>query len=128
MSDFLLEGNQPMPTPLSRASEPRLRPSWLDRAYASGLFDGEGCVYIARLRPESSANRPRFQLQTVVSNTNRDVLDWLWMRWGGYVLVARRADGKTRASWQWRLQGPRQEGGFVIRVIINHIISARRVS
>jgi hypothetical protein len=87
---------------------PNLRPTDLDQAYAAGFFDAAGCVYMARVRPQSSANRPGFQLQTIVTNTNREPLEWLWQRWRGGVNAMGRLTVIIASGWSlwtgpWRV-------------------------
>jgi hypothetical protein len=84
-----------------------------ERAYAAGFFDGEGCVYMTRTKPQSAANRPSFQLQTIVTNTNRRQLEWLQQRWRGGIYQQVDRGPNSRPGWQWRLQGARQAGGFL---------------
>jgi hypothetical protein len=65
---------------------------------------------MARTKPKSSANRPSFELQTIVTNTNRGQLEWLQQRWRGGIFELVRSGPKARPGWQWRLHGSRQAG------------------
>jgi hypothetical protein len=75
-------------------------PQPTDWAYAAGLVDGEGCIAIVR---SFEADRGRYQygVQVVVSNRDREVLDWMRSLWGGWT-VAIVGKGNVRSSWDWR--------------------------
>jgi hypothetical protein len=111
---------------MERPSSPAVVPTDFDRAFASGVFDGEGCVYLARLRPQSSAGRPALNLQTVVVNTNLELLEWLHARWGGYIYGLNRRGPNDRAAWQWRLSGGRLAGCF-LKDIAPYAIDKREI-
>jgi hypothetical protein len=89
-------------------------PSLEDKVYAAGFVDGEGCIYLDRdARP---SGRVYHCPKMAVSNTNREVLEWLQARWGGTITYRGplRQDGTPRVfadncrrkSWDaWHLSG-----------------------
>jgi hypothetical protein len=72
-----------------------------DWAYAAGFVDGEGCIAVGR---SFNATRMRFyyNVQVVVANRDRAVLDWLLSLWGGWVGPISRPRGLARPAWHWR--------------------------
>jgi hypothetical protein len=75
-------------------------PQATDWAYAAGFVDGEGCIAVVR---SFVPNRGRFQygVNVVVTNRDRDVLDWMRSLWGGWV-VATPQKARAQSSWNWR--------------------------
>ena len=77
-----------------------------DWVYAAAFVDGEGCITIARsfvpLR-----ERYYYNVQVVVANRDRDVLDWMQTTWGGCVVITSTSSrvGRARAGWTWRCSG-----------------------
>lgn len=70
--------------------------SSIDRAYAAGLFDGEGCAWIGR-----SLGSPMSQI--VITNKHEGALKWLQERWGGKVTVYHAPKQQNRAAYYaWR--------------------------
>jgi hypothetical protein len=61
-----------------------------EKAYAAGLFDGEGYVSIRTDR------RPTVR----VTNTNIEVLLWLQDRWGGRISLYRERENRI-ACYYW---------------------------
>jgi len=77
-------------------------PADTDWAYAAGFVDGEGCIAIVRSFTPSRG-RYYYGVNVVVSNGNREVLDWMHSIWGGWVVEIRRRKSSERAAWQWRV-------------------------
>jgi len=74
-----------------------------DWAYAAGFVDGEGCIAVTRSFVPRR-NLFAYSVHVVVSNNDREVLDWMLGNWGGWV-VGVDAPGRgsgARASWAWR--------------------------
>ena len=72
-----------------------------DWAYAAGFVDGEGCLAVTR---SFIPKRGRFYygVVVVVSNREREVLDWLKTLWSGNVVQTPHSGGNARESWAWR--------------------------
>lgn len=70
----------------------------IERAYAAGLFDGEGCVSVYQTSFKSNA------LTVRVTNTSWVLIDFLHSRWGGNLShrVANK-DTNKQAVWYWSL-------------------------
>jgi hypothetical protein len=76
-------------------------PTELDKAWAAGLFDGEGCVCALRSNNRSKG-RENYALHVTVGMTHLDTLQRLQRLWGGqlYTKVVR---GNRRPAWNWTL-------------------------
>jgi hypothetical protein len=78
---------------------PRVVPDLTDRIWASGFFDGEGCVNLTRDR---SGN---VRAQVVITNTDLTILEWLRVRWGGQIYT-HKPGTQRQPAFQWRLSEP----------------------
>jgi len=76
-----------------------------DMSYLAGLVDGEGCFYLANSRNGHGIyhRQPRI----IVSNTNKDVMDWLKDNFGGYVTTTYKKNPKHKTMYQWIVVGQR---------------------
>jgi hypothetical protein len=71
-----------------------------DRIWASGFFDGEGCVNLTR------DTGGHVKAQVVIVNTALDVLEWYRERWGGAIYKHKPGTARQPA-FQWQLEIPR---------------------
>ncbi len=70
----------------------------LDKAYAAGLFDGEGSITLTRTR------RVRLPSpQVSVASNDIEVLEWLRERFGGSVSKKQPRQPTHSVSYDWRL-------------------------
>lgn len=81
-------------------------PTLTDWAYAAGFVDGEGCIAVVRSFVPSRG-RYYYGVNVVVTNTNREVLDWMQSIWGGWVVATSSPSRQVRArlGWNWRSSG-----------------------
>jgi hypothetical protein len=73
-------------------------------AYTAGLFDGEGSIVIGcGKRPDRRA--PQYWLQVGITNTDREIIDWLLATFGGHVSDNSHAPSRRRQRpcWAWRV-------------------------
>lgn len=68
--------------------------------YLAGLFDGEGCVTIYK-RPSIGKQSPNFSLRISVTQTVRIVPEMFRHRFGGSLLVERRAHKNWKDCYDW---------------------------
>lgn len=71
-----------------------------DHAYLAGIIDGEGSI---GLYTSDRARRVGEPVVTVDS-TDREVLDWLKMTFGGSIVVKRKQRPHHRQAWTWRVK------------------------
>ncbi|MEK7275975.1 MAG: LAGLIDADG family homing endonuclease, partial [Chloroflexota bacterium] len=70
----------------------------LDKAYAAGLFDGEGSITLTRTR------RVRLPSpQVSVASNDLEVLEWLRERFGGSMSKKQPRQPTHSVSYDWRL-------------------------
>jgi len=76
-------------------------------AYIAGLFDGEGSICIVMSKPSAKrqTSSPSHSLQVGITNTNRDLIDWLHNNLGGYISDNSHSPSRKREShcWAWRV-------------------------
>ena len=74
--------------------------------WIAGLFEGEGCITVARQAPRRSHRNWNAHHATLLTmgNTDRNLLLPLWRRFGGTIREFVPANGSQRA-WMWRLSG-----------------------
>ena len=89
-----------------------------DLNWIAGFFDGEGSVglYHQKERPTQlrSGGRARHVLTLTITNTNRDVLDWVSMLFGG---VVGQHGGCNMPCDRWRLTGRDKQREFLTRML-----------
>lgn len=87
---------------------------WAD-AWAAGVFDGEGCVHIARVAPRTDQQRVRFALRLKVSMAHEATVRRIHALFGlGSFHEQHRAG--YRDCWTWVVQS-RQAGVVVERLL-----------
>lgn len=84
-----------------------------DLAYTAGLFDGEGMIRIAY---SGGRLNPRHSLHLSITNTKRDVLDWLQAAFGGNVYTETNQPRATRPRYSWKMTGDLQIVRFLCRI------------
>ena len=83
----------------------------VDIAYIAGLFDGEGCISIAKCAPRYEGCSPYYRLVVALVNTNEQAPRLLQSHFGGRVYLygdnkSPRQGGTARPCWHWRAGGP----------------------
>jgi hypothetical protein len=69
-----------------------------DSAYAAGLFDGEGSVTLTRVHRERWPSP-----QVSVASNDREVLEWLAVRFGGTITTKKPRQPTHAVSYDWKL-------------------------
>ena len=83
-----------------------------DLAYMAGLFDGEGCIHIAKLRRPESKRGCHFGLVATIGMTSEFLLELYRSQFGGSVYCYPRLKGNRRPCWQWIIRS-RQAVAFL---------------
>lgn len=84
-------------------------PSRLQIAWAAGLFEGEGTIYIA--------DKPKRTVRVAITMTDLDVLEEMKLVFGGYLREERVANKKYKAAYRWYLPGKREARKFLLFII-----------
>ena len=88
-------------------------------AYMAGLFDGEGCIHIAKLKRPESQRGLHFGLLATVGMTSERSVRLYHSRFGGSVYHYKQ-ENKRKPNWQWVIRS-RQAIHF-LRTIRPHLI------
>ena len=88
-------------------------------AYVAGLFDGEGSIVIGVSKPsdKNQLKRPSHWLQVGITNTNRELIDWLHDTFGWHISDNSHSPSrrKQRPCWAWRVMS--NEGAAFLETI-----------
>ena len=69
-----------------------------DLIYLAGIVDGEGCVSVTY---KTKAGHERIRL--TISNTDRNLIDWLTSRVGGCVSTYHKVRGNRKVAYHWEV-------------------------
>lgn len=74
-------------------------------AYVAGLFDGEGSIVIGCGKNKKGRVAPSYWLQVGITNTDRELIDWLHQTFGGHISDNSHSPSRRnqRACWAWRI-------------------------
>lgn len=78
-----------------------------DLAYAAGIIDGEGCIYIDRFVDKRRPNTRNYVLRVKVAMTDFEVPYWFEEMFGGFVSVYKRKDVNCRPAAIWGITNKR---------------------
>jgi len=94
-------------------------------SYLAGLFDGEGCVYIAHHKGGRGGNHSYTKLRMIISNTNKEVIDWLLAEFGGWCQMfdCSKKNPKWKTRYNWWIEGDRAKQ--LLMLIYPHCIIKR---
>ena len=88
-------------------------------AYVAGLFDGEGSITIGKSNPATynTLRSPSHWLQVGITNTNKNLIDWLCNTFGGHISNNSHCPSrkKQRPCWAWRKNS--NEAAFFLKSI-----------
>lgn len=96
-------------------------------AYLAGIIDGEGSIYIGNFSCNAKTGSPYFQTNIQVTNTSKELIDWLEDTFGG--LVSKRtprqmAKNSTKQAWVWTASGDRVT--HICELITPYLICKKR--
>lgn len=82
-------------------------------AYAAGIVDGDGCINIMRIRYHRTNSRSiGYELRVMVTNTKKELLDWLETQFGGSVRLHHGEETTSpnyKVCWRWSLPAKKAE-------------------
>lgn len=82
--------------------------------YLAGIIDGEGCV-----KPHFAKKRNVYEARCEVSNTSKELIDWLYENFRGFNSPIKR-EGNRKPQYRWRLRN--REMKKIIPLIIPYLI------
>jgi hypothetical protein len=87
-------------------------------AYVAGLFDGEGSIVIGCSIGRTNRKNPCYFLQVGITNTDRELIDWLRSTFGGHISDNSHSPSRStqRPCWAWRVTS-RQAHGFLRNIL-----------
>ena len=87
--------------------------------YVAGMLDGEG--HICRLMYIARRNGQRYyRLNVCITNTNKDVLDWMHAITGiGTVISTGHRAGKRKPCWRWQVTG--RAAKMLLEILLPHL-------
>jgi len=89
-----------------------------DIAYAAGVFDGEGSIYIANIKRYK-------QLKVQMCNTNEQLINWFKEKFGGIVNGPyTRKHLQKKPQWEWSISVSRGAEIF-LRLIKDYCIEKK---
>jgi hypothetical protein len=95
-------------------------------AYLAGFFDGEGSFSICRTRSTvrtmadgSIKKYIVYKLDVSLTNTNREVLDWIVSNFGGAVYASKQESRKSTylPRYSWRCNNNEERERFILGVL-----------
>lgn len=78
--------------------------SKVELSWAAGLFEGEGTITIAIRRSDTT-----YRLLCIVGNTDREVIEFFHVRWGGGDQPVYGDRPGRKPAWTWSVSGPKAE-------------------
>lgn len=90
--------------------------------YLAGIIDGEGCVGMVCSTSKKRIREGRKRSSCArceVSNTSKELVDWLYDNFGGYKYPVKR-EGNRKLQYRWKLR--KEEMKKVIPQIIPYLI------
>lgn len=86
----------------------RGKPNVTDLAYAAGLIDGEGHIFISKQdrtqNPRYKNKTPTYILVVGCTNTVKEMIDFLYERWGACRMSRRHRNPKWKPTYEWVIQ------------------------
>lgn len=72
----------------------------VDYAYLAGFLDGEGYIGI-----DSNPSRYTYRVHVEVTNTERWILEWYKLAFGGFIVCQKDSDSKHKDCYRWHGYG-----------------------
>lgn len=76
-------------------------------AFIAGVFEGEGSISISSLGGKSWNKRTDYSLKVRISNTDRNLLDWIVDNYGGKIYKSTTVNNKI--VWAWSVHTQKAE-------------------
>ena len=83
--------------------------SKLTAAYIAGFVDGEGYISIYPYVRKDRENQVYYKASFKVSNTNKEIIEWLKSSFGGYIYTRTPKNPNDNISYTWSLDAKNTE-------------------
>lgn len=94
-----------------------------DNAYMAGILDGEGCIFIHKLK-DNGKNKPVIILEI----TNKEVIEWIHERFGGSMGFRKKRKEHWKDSYSWGLYVQLEIQIFLEKVFPFMIVKKKQAS
>ena len=95
--------------------------------YFAGIFDGEGCVMIVKtMRIKRKEISPDYYLKLSISNTNKNIMEWIKDNIGGNYILYISKRQKEKDVYKWFLSGERAYN-LLIKIFPYSIIKNKQI-
>lgn len=84
-------------------------------AYTAGLIDGEGSIMIIKTASPSTLRKHTFILKVVIANTNRQLVDWVKLHFGGDISCQIPKKIVEKPIFYWRVTA-KQAYNFLLQI------------
>lgn len=98
-----------------------------DIAYLAGIIDGEGSIYIGNFSCNPITKLPYYQTNIQVTNTDKNLIDWLQQIFGGLVNKRTKQQmpkNSRKQAYTWTISGERLT--HLCELILPYLICKRR--
>lgn len=87
-------------------------------AYIAGFFDGEGCISSQEYYEKGKYEKyPRISIQVSITNTNKEVLDFICGKFGGLITNHGKAKNHYKTCYAWKLTGKEKMQRFLETIL-----------
>lgn len=89
--------------------------------YMAGIFDGEGCIIIAKRKPISKTSEinPSYWIRIGVQITDRWICELFKFSFGGRIEISKKPTNKTFTCWRWVVDG--QDASDILKILLPHL-------
>lgn len=96
-------------------------------AYLAGIIDGEGSIYIGNFSCNPISKLPYYQTNIQVTNTDKNLIDWLYNTFGGLVNKKTKQQmpkNSRKQAYTWTATGERLT--HLCEIIMPYLICKKR--
>ena len=93
-------------------------------AYIAGIIDGEGCIYVRKVKPGKRYKYIQHSICIAVNNTDKKMIDFLQNNFPAYVRGYKNNNSVHRRKvWVWSIQNKKAEE--VLKCILPYLITKK---
>ena len=84
-------------------------------SYLAGIFDGEGCLHIAKLY--AYKKQIAYRMDIHITNTSRELVQWLVSEFGGKYYFVPSKNLKWKDAYRWVPSGKKNKENFILGML-----------